>query len=166
MGNGRFTERTETVILEAKKESCNFKHGYIGTEHILIGILREGGYAASILNKNNINDSSIIEKIESYLGYGEINTTASELLLTPRTKNLLDISFKYAKNYNHKYVNPEHILLALLKEEDGVAYTILLQLETDIKSIINDLDLFLNEKEDEVLIQDGDDESMYDDMPG
>ena len=165
MGNGRFTERTETVILEAKKESCNFKHGYIGTEHILIGILREGGYAASILNKNNINDSSIIEKIESYLGYGEINTTASELLLTPRTKNLLDISFKYAKNYNHKYVNPEHILLALLKEEDGVAYTILLQLETDIKSIINDLDLFLNEKEDEVLIQDEDDESMYDDMP-
>lgn len=165
MGNGRFTERTETVILEAKKESCNFRHGYIGTEHILLGILKEGGYAANILNKNNINDNNIREKIESYLGYGEIITTISELLLTPRTKNLLDISFKYTKNYNHKYINPEHILLALLKEEDGVAYTILLQLETDIKSIINDLELFLNEKEDEVLIQDEDDESIYDDMP-
>ena len=165
MGNGRFTERTETVILEAKKESCNFRHGYIGTEHILLGILKEGGYAANILNKNNINDNNIREKIESYLGYGEIITTISELLLTPRTKNLLDVSFKYTKNYNHKYINPEHILLALLKEEDGVAYTILLQLETDIKSIINDLELFLNEKEDEVLIQDEDDESIYDDMP-
>lgn len=165
MGNGRFTERTETVILEAKKESCNFRHGYIGTEHILLGILKEGGYAANILNKNNINYNNIREKIESYLGYGEIITTISELLLTPRTKNLLDVSFKYTKNYNHKYINPEHILLALLKEEDGVAYTILLQLETDIKSIINDLELFLNEKEDEVLIQDEDDESIYDDMP-
>lgn len=165
MGNGRFTERTEAVILEAKKESRNFKHGYIGTEHILLGILKEDGYAASVLNKNNISDDDIREKIESYLGYGEIDISISELLLTPRTKHLLDISFKEAKNYNHKYVNPEHILLALLKEEDGVAYTILLQLEADVKSIINDISLFLDAKEDEVLLQDEEDEDLYDDMP-
>ena len=63
MGNGRFTERTETVILEAKKESYKFKHGYIGTEHILIGILREGGYAASILNKNNIKGAVFTSRL-------------------------------------------------------------------------------------------------------
>ena len=99
MSNGRFTERTQTVILEARKESRDFKHGYIGTEHILLGILNEGGYAASVLNKNNIYSKDIREKIESYLGYGEIEVLSSDLLLTPRTKHLLDVSFEEVKNY-------------------------------------------------------------------
>lgn len=165
MSNGRFTERTQTVILEARKESRDFKHGYIGTEHILLGILNEGGYAASVLNKNNIYSKDIREKIESYLGYGEIEVLSSDLLLTPRTKHLLDVSFEAVKNFNHKYVNPEHILLSLLKEEDGVAYTILTQLQADIKSIKNDIYTFLEEKDDEVLIQDEEEEDIFDNMP-
>ncbi|MBS6042237.1 MAG: ATP-dependent Clp protease ATP-binding subunit [Clostridium baratii] len=165
MSNGRFTERTQTVILEARKESRDFKHGYIGTEHILLGILNEGGYAASVLNKNNIYSKDIREKIESYLGYGEIEVLSSDLLLTPRTKHLLDVSFEEVKNFNHKYVNPEHILLSLLKEEDGVAYTILTQLQVDIKSIKNDIYTFLEEKDDEVLIQDEEEEDIFDNMP-
>lgn len=165
MSNGRFTERTQTVILEARKESRDFKHGYIGTEHILLGILNEGGYAASVLNKNNIYSKDIREKIESYLGYGEIEVLSSDLLLTPRTKHLLDVSFEEVKNFNHKYVNPEHILLSLLKEEDGVAYTILTQLQADIKSIKNDIYTFLEEKDDEVLIQDEEEEDIFDNMP-
>ncbi|MDU4912758.1 ATP-dependent Clp protease ATP-binding subunit [Clostridium baratii] len=165
MSNGRFTERTQTVILEARKESRDFKHGYIGTEHILLGILNEGGYAASVLNKNNIYSKDIREKIESYLGYGEIEVLSSDLLLTPRTKHLLDVSFEEVKNFNHKYVNPEHILLSLLKEEDGVAYTILIQLQADIKSIKNDIYTFLEEKDDEVLIQDEEEEDIFDNMP-
>lgn len=165
MSNGRFTERTQTVILEARKESRDFKHGYIGTEHILLGILNEGGYATSVLNKNNIYSKDIREKIESYLGYGEIEVLSSDLLLTPRTKHLLDVSFEEVKNFNHKYVNPEHILLSLLKEEDGVAYTILTQLQADIKSIKNDIYTFLEEKDDEVLIQDEEEEDIFDNMP-
>lgn len=165
MSNGRFTERTQTVILEARKESRDFKHGYIGTEHILLGILNEGGYAASVLNKNNIYSKDIREKIESYLGYGEIEVLSSDLLLTPRTKHLLDVSFEEVKNFNHKYVNPEHILLSLLKEEDGVAYTILTQLQADIKSIKNDIYTFLEEKDDEVLIQDEEEEDIFENMP-
>ncbi|MDU1855420.1 MAG: Clp protease N-terminal domain-containing protein, partial [Clostridium baratii] len=139
--------------------------GYIGTEHILLGILNEGGYAASVLNKNNIYSKDIREKIESYLGYGEIEVLSSDLLLTPRTKHLLDVSFEEVKNFNHKYVNPEHILLSLLKEEDGVAYTILTQLQADIKSIKNDIYTFLEEKDDEVLIQDEEEEDIFDNMP-
>lgn len=165
MSNGKFTERTQNVILEARKESRDFKHGYIGTEHILLGILNEGGYAASVLNKNNIYSKDIREKIESYLGYGEIEVLSSDLLLTPRTKHLLDVSFEEVKNFNHKYVNPEHILLSLLKEEDGVAYTILTQLQADIKSIKNDIYTFLEEKDDEVLIQDEEEEDIFDNMP-
>lgn len=165
MSNGKFTERTQTVILEARKESRDFKHGYIGTEHILLGILNEGGYAASVLNKNNIYSKDIREKIESYLGYGEVEVLSSDLLLTPRTKHLLDVSFEEVKNFNHKYVNPEHILLSLLKEEDGVAYTILTQLQADIKSIKNDIYTFLEEKDDEVLIQDEEEEYIFDNMP-
>lgn len=165
MSNGKFTERTQTVILEARKESRDFKHGYIGTEHILLGILNEGGYAASVLNKNNIYSKDIREKIESYLGYGEVEVLSSDLLLTPRTKHLLDVSFEEVKNFNHKYVNPEHILLSLLKEEDGVAYTILTQLQADIKSIKNDIYTFLEEKDDEVLIQDEEEEDIFDNMP-
>ncbi|MEG1003808.1 MAG: ATP-dependent Clp protease ATP-binding subunit [Clostridium sp.] len=165
MSNGRFTERTQTVILEARKESKEFKHGYIGTEHILLGILNEGGYASSVLNKNNIYSNNIREKIETYLGYGEIEIISADLLLTPRTKHLLDVSFEEVKNFNHKYVNPEHILLSLLKEEDGVAYTILLQLKADIKSIKNDIYSFLEEKDDEVLLQDEEELDILDNMP-
>ena len=164
MGNGRFTERVQTVILEGKKESCNFKHGYIGTEHILLGILKEGGYAAQILNKYNINDNNIREKIELYLGYGDVDVTLLELLLTPRTKNLLDRSFKEAKNYNHEYITPEHILLSLLKEADGVAYTILLQTEVNIQEILSDINIFLQSKEDENFSKDEADEKVYEKM--
>ncbi|MDQ0149777.1 ATP-dependent Clp protease ATP-binding subunit [Eubacterium multiforme] len=164
MGNGRFTERVQTVILEGKKESCNFKHGYIGTEHILLGILKEGGYAAQILNKYNINDNNIREKIELYLGYGDVDVTLLELLLTPRTKNLLDRSFKEAKNYNHEYITPEHILLSLLKEADGVAYTILLQTEVNIQEILNDINIFLQSKEDENFSKYEEDEKVYEKM--
>ena len=164
MGNGRFTERVQTVILEGKKESCNFKHGYIGTEHILLGILKEGGYATQILNKYNINDNNIREKIELYLGYGDVDVTLLELLLTPRTKNLLDRSFKEAKNYNHEYITPEHILLSLLKEADGVAYTILLQTEVNIQEILNDINIFLQSKEDENFSKYEEDEKVYEKM--
>ena len=164
MGNGRFTERVQTVILESKKESCNFKHGYIGTEHILLGILKEGGYAAQVLNKYNINDNNIRKKIESYLGYGDVDISLLDLLLTPRTKSLLDRSFKEAKNYNHKYIIPEHILLALLKEADGVAYTILLQTEVNIQEILNDINIFLQSKEDETFSKYEEDEKVYEKM--
>lgn len=84
MSENRFSERTETVLLEAKKESLNFRHGYIGTEHILLGILKEDGYAKGILEKNGVDYSKINKTVDKYLGKGEIVIPKSELLFTPK----------------------------------------------------------------------------------
>ena len=139
MPHGKFTERAQLVIIEAQKESQRFKHGYIGTEHILLGILSEGGEAKEVLCKNGIEIEEVKELIEDYLGYGEVLMPQGELLLTPRTKRLFDESFVEAKNLNHKYVSPEHLLLALVKEEEGVAYTILNKLELNFKEVRKEL---------------------------
>lgn len=144
MPYGKFTERAQIVILEAQKESQNFKHGYIGTEHILLGILGEGGDANDLLVKYGIGKDRVKILIENYLGYGESLMPKGELLLTPRTKRLFDESFVEAKKLNHKYVSPEHLLLALLNEEEGVAYTILTQLKLNFKDIRDELLVLLS----------------------
>ena len=148
MAYGRFTERAQLVILGAQRESQRFKHGYIGTEHILLGIMEEGGYAKDLLNKYSINASDVRNMIEDYLGFGEIVMPKGELLLTPRTKRLFDESFEEARKLNQKFVSPEHLLLAIIEEEEGVAYTILTQLKLDMRSIKNDLLQYLNGKDD------------------
>ncbi|MGG7179001.1 ATP-dependent Clp protease ATP-binding subunit [Clostridium paraputrificum] len=149
MAYGRFTERAQLVIMGAQKESQNFKHGYIGTEHILLGIMAEGGYSKELLNKYGVEAEEIRALVDDYLGYGESAMPKGELLLTPRTKRLFDESFIEAKKLGHKYVSPEHLLLALISEDEGVAYTILSQLKLDFKEIKNDLVLFLSGKEDD-----------------
>ncbi len=154
MSNGRFNERTQNLILEGKKESINFKHGYVGTEHILLGILKEGGYASILLNKYNISYEDVKGKVESYLGFGDVDLMIDELLLTPRTKHLLEISAKEAQNFSHAYINPEHILLALLKENDGVAYTLLSQFDNDMSLIKKDIISFLENTGDENISED------------
>lgn len=151
MAYGRFTERAQTVILAAQKESQLFKHGYIGTEHILLGIMNEGGYAKELLNKFSIEANTIRDMIEECLGIGDVLMPKGELLLTPRTKRLFDESFIEAKKLNHNYVSPEHLLLALVREEEGVAYTILSRLNLDFKELRNELTMFLTGKEDEQL---------------
>ncbi|MBD7912677.1 ATP-dependent Clp protease ATP-binding subunit [Clostridium cibarium] len=147
MPYGKFTERAQLVILGAQKESQKFKHGYIGTEHILLGILEEGGDAKELLGKYGIEIELVRNLIEDYLGFGEVLMPKGELLLTPRTKRLFDESFVEAKNLNHKYVSPEHLLLALVKEQEGVAYTILSKLDLDFKGLKKELVNLLTEKE-------------------
>jgi ATP-dependent Clp protease ATP-binding subunit ClpC len=147
MPYGKFTERAQIVILGAQKESQKFKHGYIGTEHILLGLLEEGGDAKELLNKYGIEIDLVRNLIEDYLGFGEVLMPKGELLLTPRTKRLFDESFIEAKNLNHKYVSPEHLLLSLVKEQEGVAYTILSKLDLDFKELKKELMTLLSEKE-------------------
>ncbi|MBU5487212.1 ATP-dependent Clp protease ATP-binding subunit [Clostridium sp. MSJ-8] len=151
MPYGRFTERAQAVILAAQKESQEFKHGYIGTEHILLGIIDENGYAKELLSKYGIEYDNIREMIEECLGRGDVIMPKGELLLTPRTKRLFDESFIEAKKLNHNYVSPEHLLLALVKEDDGVAYTILTRLGLDFKELKKELFMFLSGKEDDQL---------------
>ena len=137
-------ERAQAVILEAENESEKFKHGYVGTEHILLGILKEDGYSAKLLKKYGVNSENIRTMIQRYLGYGDIKKTDDNILLTPRTKRLVDESFAAAKKLNHKYVSPEHILLALLNQEEGMAYTILKSLNLNFTIVSEELLVFLS----------------------
>jgi len=149
MAYGRFTERAQTVIMGAQKESQNFKHGYIGTEHILLGIMLEGGYAKKTIAKFNIEFKDVRDLVEGYLGYGDETMPNGELLLTPRTKKLFDESFVEASRFNHKYASPEHLLLALIKENDSVAYTILSKLNVDFKKVEKNLVEYLENRSDD-----------------
>ncbi|MBW6410348.1 ATP-dependent Clp protease ATP-binding subunit [Clostridium weizhouense] len=151
MEYNRFTQRAQSVILEAQSESQDFKHGYVGTEHILLGLLKEDGYQVKLLGEYGINVDIVRDMVRRYLGYGEIQMPEEDILLTPRAKRLLDESFIEAKNLKHKYVSPEHILIALIKQEEGMAYTILKNLKLEFKSLKNDLISFLSGKYDDNL---------------
>jgi ATP-dependent Clp protease ATP-binding subunit ClpC len=144
MEYNKLTERAQVVILEAENESEKFKHGYVGTEHILLGILKEDGYSAKLLKKHGVTSENITTMIQRYLGYGDIKKSDDNILLTPRTKRLVDESFAAAKKLNHKYISPEHILLALLNQEEGMAYTILKSLNLDFAIIGDELLIFLS----------------------
>lgn len=144
MEYNKLTERAQVVILEAENESEKFKHGYVGTEHVLLGILKEDGYAAKLLKKYGVDSENIKAMIQRYLGYGDIKKSDDNILLTPRTKRVVDESFAAAKRLNHRYVSPEHILLALLNQEEGMAYTILRSLNVNFSTISEELMVFLS----------------------
>ncbi|MFT8314829.1 MAG: ATP-dependent Clp protease ATP-binding subunit [Clostridium sp.] len=132
MFSNRFNERTEKVLFYAKEEAQMFQHGYIGTEHILLGILKEeNGISKKILNNLGITIDAVRNLIAEYEGKGDIDLYRNEVPLTPRTKRLLEISALEATNLNHNYISPEHILLALIREGEGVAFTILGNLNAD-----------------------------------
>ena len=136
----RFNERAQKVILYAQEEAQYLQHGYVGTEHILLGILREeDGAARALLNDMGVTIDSVRELIEEYEGKGDTTLYRTEIALTPRTKRLLDLSLMEASNMNHNYVCPEHLLLALIKEGEGVAYTILNNLNVDFERLAREL---------------------------
>ena len=144
---GRFTERSHIVMAEAQKESQYFKHGYIGTEHILLGILSEGGYATEVLKLKGITLERAKKELEDYLGFGDGEIAIGEMLLTPRTKRLFDDSLIKARAFNHNYITPEHVLLALIDDGEGVAYTILTRCGFDFKGTKDELTKFLSGKD-------------------
>ncbi|MBU3104901.1 ATP-dependent Clp protease ATP-binding subunit [Clostridium gasigenes] len=144
---GRFTERAHIIIGEAQKESEYFKHGYIGTEHILLGILNEGGYASQVLKTKGITLEKAKKVLEEYLGFGDGEISIGEMLLTPRTKRLFDDSLVKARVFDHSYISPEHVLLALIDDGEGVAYTILTRCKANFNDIREDLTKFLAGKD-------------------
>ena len=136
---GRFTDRAQKVLVYSQDEAQNFRHGYVGTEHILLGLLIEGGAAKKVLNNMNINLEDVRELVEEYEGKGEIDFDNNEVPLTPRTKRLLELSLLESRNLSHNYISPEHILLALIRESEGVAFTILNNLGADFDKIRKEL---------------------------
>src|SRR3712207_6245678 len=133
---GRFTERAQNILYYAKQAAEEFRHGYIGTEHILLGLLKEDkGMSKSLLNDMNVNEENVKNLIAQYESFGEFELNQKEIPLTPRTKRLLEISLLEARNKGHNYITPEHMLLALIKKEDGLAYTILNDLGVNFEKL-------------------------------
>ena len=144
---GKFTERAQVVLVEAQKESQYFKHGYIGTEHVLLGILKEGGFANRVLYISGITIDKARNLIEEYLGFGDVDIAIGEMLLNPRTKRVFDDSLAKAMMYNQNYINPEHILLALLDDVESIAYTIISNLKVDLKIIKSEIINYINKSD-------------------
>lgn len=132
---GKFNERAQKVLLLAQESARSYSHGYVGTEHILLGILKEEGISKDILSDVGVELEDVESLIEEYEGKGDIKLYSNEIPLTPRTKRLLEISLLESRNLNHNFITPEHILLALIKESEGIAFTILNNLG-DRKSVV------------------------------
>jgi ATP-dependent Clp protease ATP-binding subunit ClpA len=124
----RFTERARKVVVLAQDEARRFHHNYVGTEHILLGLLREGeGVAAQALTSLGVTLERVREQVESIVGYGE--GTSREIPFTPRSKKVLELGLREAMRLGHKYIGTEHLLLGLVREGEGVAARVLSNLE-------------------------------------
>lgn len=137
---GKFTERSQKAVIYAKQSAEELNHEYIGSEHILMGILKEQEY----IGKEEMIDSEITyEKVKDcvlkFEGRGEVKVIQGEVPLTPRSKRILEMSLLEASTVQHNYVSPEHIMLAILKEGEGVAYNILLNLGINMDRIRENL---------------------------
>ena len=136
----KYNVRSRQVLMYAHNEARKFQHNYVGTEHVLMGIVEEGGVASEILDDINISDKILIKKIEDFVGYGENNVQQEEIFLTPRAKKLIELSVIEAAERNETLVSPEHILLAIIKDEGGVANTILQSLDVDFDKLTQKLE--------------------------
>src|SRR2546430_8263147 len=123
MDTYNFTERTRKVLAMAKEESARLHHAYVGTEHILLGLIREGqGVAATVLQNLSVELDEIQQKIEETVKKGKAaQTTGPHLPYTSRAKKVLELAMSEAGSLNHTYLGTEHLLLALLGEGKGIA---------------------------------------------
>ncbi len=135
----RFTEEARCVIEEAKNVSKELKHGYVGTEHILLGILNTECKAGQLLFNIGITTEDVYNLIKNYIGVGDIDYNMLDSPLTPRTKRILEESILEAKKVGYQYSSAEHILLTLIKDKEGVAYTILNNLDANLIKLKKDL---------------------------
>ena len=117
----KFSERARRSLTYAQEEAQRFNHNYIGTEHILLGLVREGeGVAARVLTNLGVNLNKVRAAVEFIIGRGE-KTTSGDVGLTPRAKKVIELAVDEARRLNHNYVGTEHLLLGLLREGEGVA---------------------------------------------
>ncbi|MDD5746347.1 MAG: ATP-dependent Clp protease ATP-binding subunit [Candidatus Omnitrophica bacterium] len=132
----RFTERARKVILLAKEEAKRFNHDYIGTEHILLGLIKEGeGVAAAVLQNLGLNLDMIRLEVEKLVQPGPSTVTSGDIPFTPKAKKVIELAMDEARNLGHNYIGTEHLLLGLLRENEGVASQVLLNLDLDLAKV-------------------------------
>ncbi|MCM2374470.1 ATP-dependent Clp protease ATP-binding subunit [Aporhodopirellula aestuarii] len=132
----RFTDRARKVMQLANQEAQRFNHEYIGTEHILLGLVKEGsGVAANVLKNLDVDLRKIRLEVEKLVQSGPEMVTVGKLPQTPRAKKVIEYSMEEARNLNHSYVGTEHILLGLLREQEGVAAQVLMNLGLKLEDV-------------------------------
>ena len=132
----RFTDRARKVMQLANQEAQRFNHEYIGTEHILLGLVKEGsGVAANVLKNLDVDLRKIRNEVEKIVQPGPDIVTMGKLPQTPRAKKVIEYSMEEARNLNHNYVGTEHILLGLLREQEGVAAQVLMNLGLKLEDV-------------------------------
>lgn len=132
----RFTDRARKVMQLANQEAQGFNHEYIGTEHILLGLVREGtGVAAQVLADFNLDLGRIRREVERVVSPGPDMVTIGKLPQTPRAKKVIELAITEARTLGHDYIGTEHMLLGLLAEHEGVAAQVLLNLGLELGSV-------------------------------
>ncbi len=142
----RFTERARRVIILAQEEAKRLNHSAVGTEHILLGIIREGeGVASKVLESLNINPERVRAEIENAIGRGE-RTPYEEVAFTPRAKKVLELALDEARRLGHNYIGTEHLLLGLIREGEGVAARVLEPMGADLERVRSQVVYLLGEE--------------------
>ncbi len=135
-----FTERARIAISDAHDTACELGHRYIGSEHIVSGLIKEGsGVAAKLLEKDGITHEKVIGKIKELTGSAEPLSLETELALTPRTKRILQLSAIEARNMGHSYIGTEHILMAILRDGESVGVKVLLALGLNLSDAYGEI---------------------------
>ena len=131
----RFTDRARRVVVLAQEEARMLNHDYIGTEHILLGLIREGeGVAAKALESLGISQEAVRQQVEEIIGQGR-HAPSGHIPFTPRAKKVLELALREALQLGHNYIGTEHILLGLIREGEGVAAQVLLKLGADLNGV-------------------------------
>jgi ATP-dependent Clp protease ATP-binding subunit ClpC len=131
----RFTDRARRVVVLAQQEARRLDHNYIGTEHILLGLIHEGqGVAASALDSLGISLQAVRQQVEEIIGRGQ-QTPSGHIPFTPRAKKVLELSLRESQQLGQDYIGTEHILLGLVREGDGVAAQVLVKLGADLNRV-------------------------------
>ena len=132
----RFTDRARKVMQLANQEAQRFNHEYVGTEHVLLGLIKEGsGVAANVLRNLDVDLRKIRNEVEKIVQAGPDMVTMGKLPQTPRAKKVIEYAIEEARNLNHNYVGTEHLLLGLLREQEGVAAQVLMNLNLKLEEV-------------------------------
>ena len=132
----RFTDRARRVVVLAQDEARMLRHDYIGTEHILLGLVREGhGVAAKALESLGISLETVRERVEDAVPPGQYTRPSGHIPFTPRAKKVLELSLSESQLLGHRYIGTEHVLLGLIRQGDGVAAQVLTALGADLDGV-------------------------------
>jgi hypothetical protein len=149
----RFTDKARRVVVLAQEEARILNHNYIGTEHILLGLLREGeGVGARALESLGVSLEAVRRQVEEIIGQGQ-SAPSGHIPFTPRAKKVLELGLRESKQLGHNYIGSEHILLGVIREGEGVAAQVLQKLGADLKTVREQVIQLLSASSSEILVE-------------